>query len=254
MAAARETPLSARPSMLSRCLSLGMFGLGIAVGLLYARLGPAFEGRNGQSHQAPSGTDSTPVDRAQESLVARIADLRNRLESLEAEVGTLVPVATAGQQPQAQMLLEKFLIPASPVSPYFNQEIEDSLWEEERYGNMPVLDPVEGESTAHFCVESPTQDEVLRSLPNVATDGTPFSAESSRNNVRIVVEPLGDKLGECRFYPMVGPARHHECRYKCTVYFDKATRSDSPTPQTSTDAAEEVVYINHDHLIRCAGQ
>jgi hypothetical protein len=52
---------------------------------------------------------------------------------------------------------------------------------------------------------------------------------------------------------MVGPARHHRCHYKCTVYFDKVIRSDWPIPYTAQDQVQEVVYIDHDHLIRCAG-
>ena len=58
-------------------------------------------------------------------------------------------------------------------------------------------------------------------------------AEVARNNVRIVVEPIVDSMGECRFYPMVGPARHHRCHYKCTVYFEKVIRSDWPVPYTA---------------------
>ena len=55
------------------------------------------------------------------------------------------------------------------------------------------------------------------------------------------------------FYPLVGPARHHKCHYKCTVFYDKTQRSGWPVPFEFTDATEEVVYIDHDHLIRCAG-
>ena len=56
-----------------------------------------------------------------------------------------------------------------------------------------------------------------------------------------------------RLSPLVGPARLHPCHYKCTVYFDKTIRSDWPIPFTHTDQSQEVVYIDHDHLIRCAG-
>ena len=33
-------------------------------------------------------------------------------------------------------------LPFIPVSPYFSQKIEDAYWEEERYGKVPILDPV----------------------------------------------------------------------------------------------------------------
>jgi hypothetical protein len=68
-----------------------------------------------------------------------------------------------------------------------------------------------------------------------------------------VVEPIVDRLDECRFYPMVGPARLHHCHYKCTIYYDKTMRSDWPVPFKHVDETTQVVYIDHDHLIRCAG-
>jgi hypothetical protein len=143
--------------------------------------------------------------------------------------------------------------PPLPVSPYWSQEIEDAMWEEERYGKVPILDPVEGENAPLFCMDNPSPDEVIRAVPDDTKGGWPFVAEVYRNNVRIVVEPIVDSIGECRFYPMVGPARHHKCHYKCTVYFEKVTRSDWPVPFMHTDQTQEVVYIDHDHLIRCAG-
>lgn len=152
-------------------------------------------------------------------------------------------------------VLSKFWVttPLIPVSPFFSQEIEDTYIYEERYQKVPILDPVEGENAPLFCMDPPTPDEVMRSLPDDTKGGMPFLAEVTRNNVRIVVEPIVDKLGECKFYPMVGPARLHKCHYKCTVYFDKVIRSDWPVPYSHTDQTQEVVYIDHDHLIRCAG-
>lgn len=152
-------------------------------------------------------------------------------------------------------VISKFFVttPLIPVSPYFSQEIEDTYWFEERYGKVPVLDPVEGENAPLFCMDPPSPDEVMRSLPDDTKGGWPFFAETNRNNVRIVVEPIVDSLGECRFYPMVGPARHKKCHYKCTVYFDKTIYSDWPVPYSHADQTQEVVYVDHDHLIRCAG-
>ena len=143
--------------------------------------------------------------------------------------------------------------PLIPVSPYYSQLIEDTYHEEERYEKVPILDPVEGEHAPLFCLDPPTADEIIRSLPDSAAGGLSFIAETQRNNIRIVVEPIVDRLDECRFYPLVGPARMHHCHYKCTVYYDKVIRSDWPIPFEHTDQTEDVVYIDHDHLIRCAG-
>ena len=143
--------------------------------------------------------------------------------------------------------------PPIPVSAYFSQQIEDTYWEEERYTKVPILDPVEGENAPLFCLDPPSSDEIMRSLPDSAEGGLAFVAETFRNNVRIVVETIVDRVDECRFYPLVGPARLHHCHYKCTVYYDKTIRSTWPIPFTHEDETKEVMYIDHDHLIRCSG-
>ena len=112
---------------------------------------------------------------------------------------------------------------------------------------------VGGEHAPLYCIDPPTPDEVYRALPDRTDGGLAFIAETTHNNVRITTELIVDKLEECRFYPEVGPARLHKCHYKCTVYYDKIIRSSWPIPFTHKDQTQEVVYIDHDHLIRCAG-
>jgi hypothetical protein len=143
--------------------------------------------------------------------------------------------------------------PLIPVSPYFSEAVEDAYWDEERYAKVPVLDPVEGENAPLFCMDPPSPDEIMRALPDPAKGGLEFFAETHRNNVRMTSDLIVDKLDDCRFYPLVGPARKHSCHYKCTVYFDQIKRSDWPIPFSHFDRSVEVVYIDHDHLIRCAG-
>ena len=143
--------------------------------------------------------------------------------------------------------------PFIPVSPYFSQQIEDTMWNEERYKRVPVLDPIEGENAPLVCLDPPSPDEVMRALPDTTSGGVAFLAETSRNNVRMVVEPIVDRLDDCRFYPMVGPARLHHCHYKCTVYYEETKRSYWPVPFTHKDQTQQVVYVDHDYLIRCAG-
>ncbi len=143
--------------------------------------------------------------------------------------------------------------PLIPVTPYFSQQIEDTYWEEERYGKVPILDPIEGENAPLFCMDPPSADQIMRALPTGTKGGFPFLAETSRNNVRIVSDLIVDRLDECKFFPQAGPARLHHCHYKCTVYYEETKRSHWPVPFTHTDQVQEVVYIDHDHLIRCAG-
>jgi len=141
-------------------------------------------------------------------------------------------------------------LPPVPVPSYHSQLVEDKLWEDERYNRVPVLDPVEGDV---FCVDPPSEDQVMRALPDDGKGGFAFLQETQLNNVRIVVEPLVDRLDECKVYPLVGPCRLHHCHYKCTIYYDKTIRAYWPIPFSHTDQSVEVVYIDKDHLIRCAG-
>jgi len=143
--------------------------------------------------------------------------------------------------------------PLIPVTPFFSQQIEDTYWEEERYGKVPILDPIEGENAPTFCLDPPSPDEVMRTIPDPREGGVPFLAETQWNNVRIIVEPIVDRLDECRFYPQVGPARMHHCHYKATIFYEETKRSHWPVPFTHVDQSQEVVYIDHDHLIRCTG-
>ncbi|MFP6767081.1 MAG: hypothetical protein VB859_02850, partial [Planctomycetaceae bacterium] len=102
----------------------------------------------------------------------------------------------------------KFFVstPLIPVSPYYSELIESTYHEEERYGKVPVLDPVEGENAPLYCLDPPSEDEVMRSLPDQASGGFAFLAETTRNNIKIVVELIVDRVDESRFFPMVGPA------------------------------------------------
>ncbi len=143
--------------------------------------------------------------------------------------------------------------PLIPVTSYWSEKIEDKYHNEEYYERVPILDPVEGENAPIYCLDTPTPDEVIRALPNDTSGGVAFLSETRRNNVRMVVEPIVDRLEDCRHYPMVGPARLHHCHYKCTVYYDKTIQSWWPVPFQHSDQVEDVVYIDHDYLIRCAG-
>ena len=141
--------------------------------------------------------------------------------------------------------------PLIPVTAFVSDQIEDTYHEEERYGRVAVLPAVEGEFAPIFCLDPPSPDEVVRALPDEVEGGVPFLAETFQNNVRMIVEPIVDDLDDCKFYPLLGPARLHKCHYKCTVYYEKTIRSSWPVPFEFMDETQEVVYIDKDHLIQC---
>ncbi|QDU78352.1 hypothetical protein Pla110_00530 [Polystyrenella longa] len=145
-------------------------------------------------------------------------------------------------------------LPPFPVSAYWSQQVEDAYYEEERYGKVEILDPIDGENAPLYCLDPPTPDEVIRAIPNSPEGGFAFFSDTQWNNVRMTMDLIVDKVEDCKFYPLAGPARMHKCHYKCTVYYTKIERSNYPIPFENIDYdSREVVYIDHDHLIRCAG-
>ena len=140
-------------------------------------------------------------------------------------------------------------LPVMPITPYQMGRLENELWERERYQTVPVLEPIEGDHIP-YCIDTPSDDQIIRALPEDVAGGIAFLQETQRNNVRIVVERLVDRLDEVKVYPLVGPARLHHCHWKCTVYYDKTIRSYWPIPFVHVDQTQEVVYIDKDHLIR----
>ncbi len=136
-----------------------------------------------------------------------------------------------------------------PVSPYFQDALEDKAWEDERYGRVPVLPPLTAGGAA-MEADAPSDDEVMRALEKAhpVEGGLPFGHEVQRNNVKIVKEPIGDYVDPPRFVPLIGPAQLHHSHYKCTVYYSETTRVGWPIPYTKTDEdSQEVIYIDHCH-------
>jgi hypothetical protein len=115
--------------------------------------------------------------------------------------------------------------------------------------------PIATDDHRPFVDNPPTDDEILQSLPH-EDKGLLFGvckSEIVRKSVRIAaVDKILDTTGECRFYPLVGNARLKKCCYKCMIYCDQTTRSDWPIPFMNVHPMQVVVYINRDHLIRCA--
>lgn len=140
-----------------------------------------------------------------------------------------------------------------PVSPYFQDQLEDKFWENERYNKVPVLGPITAGGPA-VAMDPPSDDQVMRALESARPleGGIPLLHEVQRSNVRIVKELIADYVDPPRHYPLIGPAQVHHCHYKCTVYFTETTRVGWPIPYTTrNEDAQEVIYIdkNHFHIV-----
>lgn len=140
---------------------------------------------------------------------------------------------------------------AWPILPSQQQRLEEDIAREER-DRVPILDPIPGEFTPATCLDPPSEAEVWAKVPRFRNGSPPFY-EVQRNNVRILIEKIGDAVDPCKIYPLVGPAQLVHCHYKCTVYFDELYWSDYPIPFHHLEHRVEVVYIDKDHLRRCGG-
>jgi len=137
-----------------------------------------------------------------------------------------------------------------PLSPYFQDELEDKAWNRERYEMVPILGPLT-EGGPAYALDPPSEDEVIRALERArpVEGGLPFLHEVQRNNVKMVIEPIADYIDPPRVYPLIGPAQQHHAHYKCTIYFSETTRVGWPIPYTTVNQdAQEVIYIDHNHL------
>jgi len=137
-----------------------------------------------------------------------------------------------------------------PISPYFQERKEEEAWNKERYDRVPILGPITSDG-APVALDPPSDDEVMQALEKArpVEGGWPMLYERNRNNVRIVKYKISDNVDPPRFYPLVGPAQLHHVHYKCVIYFEDVRHIGWPVPYTiKDDDAEEVIYIDHDHL------
>ena len=140
---------------------------------------------------------------------------------------------------------------AWPILPSQSQRLEEDIKREKR-DRVPILDPIPGEFAPPTCLDPPSEEEVWDKVPRFINGSPPFY-EVQRNNVRFLIEKIGDKVDPAKIYPLIGGAQLVHCHYKCTVYYDELYWSDYPIPFHHMDHRVEVVYLDKDHLRRVGG-
>ncbi|MCA9249407.1 MAG: hypothetical protein KDA42_19935 [Planctomycetales bacterium] len=137
-----------------------------------------------------------------------------------------------------------------PVTPYWQDRLEDRAWVKERYERAPILGPLTAGSPVK-ALDEPSDDEVMRAFERAdrIEGGIPLLWEAQRNNVQITKEKIADYIDPPRVVPLIGPVQLHHAHYKCTIYYSQKTRVGWPFPHTVVDEdAREVVYIDHNHF------
>jgi len=140
---------------------------------------------------------------------------------------------------------------AWPILPSQQQRLERDM-EREARDRVPILDPIVGEFAPPSCLDPPSEYEVFEKIPKFRNGSPPFY-ETQRNNVRFLIEKIGEKVDPVKIFPLAGPCNLVHCHYKCTVYFDELYWSDYPIPFNHRKPRVEVVYIDKDHLRRAGG-
>ena len=138
-----------------------------------------------------------------------------------------------------------------PILPSQQQRLERDMEREDQM-KVPILDPIPGEGGGALCLDPPSEAEVWEKVPKFK-QGSPVFYETQRNNVRILIEKIGEKADPARIYPLAGPCQLVHCHYKCSIYFDETYWADYPIPFNHNKARVEVIFIDKDHLRRVGG-
>ncbi len=135
-----------------------------------------------------------------------------------------------------------------PLSPFFQDRLEDNFHYQKRYARVPIMGPIT--AGPHRALDPPSEDQVMRALEKArpVQGGLPLLHEVQRNDVRIIIEPIADYVDPPRVYPLIGPAQLHHAHYKCIIYFTEVTRVGWPIPYTTQEEVQEVIYIDKNHL------
>ena len=212
-----------------------------------ARSAPTAQSVPGSEAAADPAANNPGTESTEHDLLQSVQKTRDDVRNLRRDVQEL------------RKLLES-KAHANPTNPPAKaSQIYRIMRTESGEGNQKVttvyLMPVATEAHRLAVDEPPTKDEIMRSLPEEPETwfGGIFKVNSEGKKVAIAVEKMADTTGECRYYPLVGNARLKKRHYKCTVFFDKTTRSEGPLGFMNLHPTYSVVYIDHDHLIPCDG-
>ncbi len=66
---------------------------------------------------------------------------------------------------------------------------------EEKGNKIPILDPIPGEFAPAVCLDPPSEAQVWAKVPKFRAGCPPFY-ETQRNNIRILIEKIGEKVDQ----------------------------------------------------------
>lgn len=138
------------------------------------------------------------------------------------------------------------VFPPIPVPPWTTERMMEKYLFKNDYRTV-VLGPIPDGAPPPQCEDEPDDAQVLRAASRI-TRGIPFIYQESRDDIQIVKERIADHIDPPRFYPLVGYAQQHHCKWKCTIYYTETIEAVYPIPLRLVQPRVEVVYIDKNHL------
>lgn len=139
------------------------------------------------------------------------------------------------------------------IQPWVADRVQQQYQFDKDY-KTPIMPPVRSGFPPPRCEDPPTDAEVMRVYNERLVRGVPYFYEEFQDDLVIVKNLLADKIDPPRFFPLVGMAQLHHCKWECGVYSNDLKQSAYPYPLYIKKPKVEVIYIDKDHLHLYVGE
>ena len=139
------------------------------------------------------------------------------------------------------------------VQPWVADRMQQKYQHDKDY-KTPIMPPIRGGQPLPRCEDPPTDSEVMRVYNERMVRGVPYFYEEFQDDLVIVKNLLTDRIDPPRFFPLVGMAQLHHCKWECGVYSNDLKQSSYPYPLHIRKPKVEVIYIDKDHLHLYVGE
>jgi hypothetical protein len=139
------------------------------------------------------------------------------------------------------------------VQPWVSDRMQQQFQHDKDY-KAAILPPVRAGFPLPRCEDPPTDGEVMRVFNERQVRGVGYFYEEFQDDLTIVKNLVADRIDPPRFFPLVGMAQLHHCKWECGVYYNDLKQSSYPYPVYIRKPKVEVIYIDKDHLHLYVGE
>lgn len=116
----------------------------------------------------------------------------------------------------------------------------------EKSNAVSILGPFRP-NVAIECETPPDQAAILRAMP-LGIRGIPFILEEFRDDYQFKEEKVSAFVDPPRIFPLIGPARLHHCKWKCTITYTQSLNFGRYSRFMISRRCKEIVFIDMEHL------